>query len=183
LKRGKRRRARLWTRPGANDRMPPLSLRRSDQIREVEALVRWEHPKRGLIPPLKFIPIAEETGLIVALGLWVLRQACVQTRQWQRSRPDFACLGVSVNLSARQLQQASLVDDVAQVLRETGLDAGALKLEITESVMMSDTEATIAKLHQLKALGVRLAIDDFGTGYSSMAYHNPSLGLKVFDYV
>lgn len=139
-------------------------------IVEVEALVRWAHPERGLIPPLKFIPLAEETGLIVALGRWVLEQACRQGRFWQRQYPQEPPLVISVNLSARQLQHPGLVADVTEVLRETELHPSSLKLEITESVMMLDSETTIPRLHQLKALGIHLAVDDFGTGYSSMSY-------------
>ena len=148
----------------------PIVFLESGRVREVEALVRWEHPTRGLIPPVKFIPLAEETGLIVALGQWVLREACRQARDWQVRQPQEPPLTVSVNLSARQLQQADLVTQVVEILRETGLDAAHLKLEITESMMMQDAEATLNKLHALKALGVRLAVDDFGTGYSSMSY-------------
>lgn len=139
-------------------------------MRGVEALVRWNHPKRGWIPPGKFIYIAEETGLIVPLGRWVLEEACRQANIWHTRYPDDKPLVISVNLSARQLQEGSLVDEVARVLAVSALSADHLELEITESVMMIDAEATIARLRALKALGVRLAVDDFGTGYSSMAY-------------
>jgi predicted signal transduction protein with EAL and GGDEF domain len=149
----------------------PIVSLRSGRIQEVEALVRWDHPGRGLIPPGKFIPLAEETGLIVPLGEWVLREACRQAGAWPRSAAGGAAPpGVSVNLSARQLQQPDLVDVVARVLCETGLEPARLQLEITESVMMQEPAATIGRLHRLKGLGVRLAVDDFGTGYSSMAY-------------
>ncbi len=136
----------------------------------VEALVRWQHPVRGLIPPLSFISAAEETGLIVPLGRWVLFEACREIQRWRDLYPEMAPLSMSVNLSGRQLQHAEIVDDVAAALAETGLNPHALVLEITESVMMQDTEAAITKLHAIKALGVRLAIDDFGTGYSSLSY-------------
>lgn len=137
---------------------------------EVEALVRWRHPKLGLLPPLKFIPIAEECGLIVDLGLWVLREACLQTRRWQQDHPQDPVLVVGVNLSIRQLEHPDLVAQVARVLAETRLPPSCLKLEVTETVMMDNAEETVARLQALKALGVRLAVDDFGTGYSSMAY-------------
>ena len=151
------------------------------QIMGVEALVRWEHPQRGLVPPLHFIPTAEDTGLIVPIGRWVLRQACAQARRWQEQYPDRASLGVSVNLSPRQLRDPGLTDDVAAALRDSGLDPGCLTLEITESVLVTDAEAGKAALVRLKELGVRLAIDDFGTGYSSLSYlqHFPIDVLKI----
>ncbi|HYY87642.1 MAG TPA: EAL domain-containing protein, partial [Chloroflexota bacterium] len=135
------------------------------RIVEVEALVRWQHPERGLVPPAEFIPTAEETGLIVPLGRWVLAEACAQLRAW--GDPD---LVVSVNLAARQFQDAALVEDVARVLKASGLQPWQLKLEITESAAMLDAAATEATLRQLKRLGVHLAIDDFGTGYSALSY-------------
>jgi diguanylate cyclase (GGDEF)-like protein/PAS domain S-box-containing protein len=136
----------------------------------LEALVRWEHPQRGLIQPTEFIPLAEETGLILPLGDWILREACLQMRQWQEEHPDNSPLFVSVNLSVKQVQQPSLPADLRQILAETGLSADSLQLEITESVMMKDDESTIATLRALRDLGVKLAIDDFGTGYSSLRY-------------
>jgi diguanylate cyclase (GGDEF)-like protein len=139
------------------------------RITEVEALVRWKHPQRGLLFPADFIGLSEETGLIVALGRWVLHEACRQTRQWQLASPD-SKLAISVNLSARQLQQPGLVEEIAAVLHETRLDAADLRLEITETVVMHDAPTTLAKLEALKTLGVQLAIDDFGTGYSSLGY-------------
>jgi diguanylate cyclase (GGDEF)-like protein/PAS domain S-box-containing protein len=148
----------------------PIAQLDTGLIDEVEALVRWEHPRRGLVPPLEFIPLAEETGLILPLGLWVLREACQQMKTWETTDEAHMPRTVSVNLSARQFGSARLVEDVAQVLRDTGLEPSRLKLEITESVMMQEVETTSAILHQLKALGVKLAIDDFGTGYSSLAY-------------
>jgi diguanylate cyclase (GGDEF)-like protein/PAS domain S-box-containing protein len=136
----------------------------------MEALVRWWHPQRGLVAPLDFIPIAEETGLIVPIGRWVLEEAAKQAKRWQGVSPRGEDLTMSVNVSARQLMRAEIVDDVASVLRETGLPPQTLILEITESVLMNDRSAAISRLHQLRELGVRVAVDDFGTGYSSLGY-------------
>jgi diguanylate cyclase (GGDEF)-like protein len=139
-------------------------------ISGVEALVRWNHPERGLVPPSEFIPLAEETGIIVALGRWVLREACTQAQRWREHVAPLAPLSMSVNLSPRQLQQPRLVEDVAATLAETGLDPRLLTLEITESIALDDLDATVQRLQALKALGVRISIDDFGTGYSYLAY-------------
>ena len=139
-------------------------------IREVEALARWQHPTLGLIAPGRFIPVAEETGLIVQIGGRVLSEACQQVARWQAELGSSEPLVVGVNLSGRQLQDPGLVETVARVLAETGLEGASLKLELTESVVMESAETTIQTLGRLKALGVRLAIDDFGTGYSSLAY-------------
>ncbi len=149
-----------------------------------EALVRWQHPTRGLVPPMAFIPMAEETGLIVPLGRWVLETACRQAALWRRSRPatpDAAAPFVSVNLSARQFAAADLVEDVTAILAETGLEPGALELEITESVVMDQSETGIRVLRELRDHGVRLVLDDFGTGYSSLAYlkHLPLDTIKI----
>jgi diguanylate cyclase (GGDEF)-like protein/PAS domain S-box-containing protein len=138
----------------------------SGRISGVEALLRWQHPERGLVPPDAFIRAAEETGLIVPIGRWVLREACVHARAWQ----DVCPLVVSVNLSARQFQHPGLIRDVAQALADSGLASAALKLEVTESVAMEAGAGTIQTFQALRGLGVRLAIDDFGTGYSSLAY-------------
>jgi diguanylate cyclase (GGDEF)-like protein len=133
-----------------------------------EALLRWRHPERGNVSPAEFIPIAEATGLIVPIGRWVLETACAQAAAWRGAgAPGFR---VAVNLSAVQVQQDGLGDVVRDALARAALPASALTLEITETVMLTDTEATLGRLHELKALGVRLAIDDFGTGYSSLAY-------------
>jgi diguanylate cyclase (GGDEF)-like protein len=148
----------------------PIVSLETGQIRAVEALARWQHPRRGLISPLQFIPIAEETGLIIPLGRWVLEEACRQVRHWQLTHPEARDLLVSVNLSGRQFQNARLVDEVGQILRESGLAPDCLQLEITETAVMKDASAALDTLHQLKALGVKLAIDDFGTGYSSLSY-------------
>jgi diguanylate cyclase (GGDEF)-like protein/PAS domain S-box-containing protein len=136
-------------------------------VRGFEALVRWDHPDRGLLPPAQFIPLAEETGLIVELGRWVLGQACAQTRAWQLEHPQLA-LGISVNLSPRQFRDPRLIDDIASVLVGSGLDAPSLMLEITESVLVDERGPAVDCLHGLKALGVKVALDDFGTGYSSL---------------
>ena len=137
----------------------------------VEALVRWRHPERGLLPPLMFISLAEETGLIGALGLWVLRASCRQVRAWQSlQRRGDPPLNLSVNVSARQVQDPRLVEQVSQVLAETGLDPASLTLEITEGLLLQDAQAVMERLHALKALGLVLALDDFGTGYSSLSY-------------
>ncbi len=133
-----------------------------------EALVRWNDPEQGLISPARFIPLAEETGLIVPLGEWVLRQACTQARAWLDA--GLPPLDMAVNLSARQLRQTDLAERVAAVLQQTGLPADQLKLEITESMIMGHGEEAVVMLQALKALGLRLSIDDFGTGYSSLAY-------------
>jgi EAL domain-containing protein (putative c-di-GMP-specific phosphodiesterase class I) len=148
---------------------PTVDLR-TGRITGFEALIRWMHPNRGMIPPLDFIPLAEETGLIQPIGRWVLREACKQASAWSFANPAEPPLKMAVNLSARQLQDTGLFGDVAAALEEAGLPAEHLVLEITESLLMQDTETVIEKLHELKRLGVRVAIDDFGTGYSSLSY-------------
>lgn len=135
-----------------------------------EALLRWEHPERGLLMPGEFIGLAEETGLIVPIGTWVLNQACRQLQLWRAVFPEAEDLDLAVNLSARQLAQADVVDVVGSALADSGLDPGRLVLEMTESVLMAHAADTIELLRALKGLGVRLAVDDFGTGYSSLAY-------------
>ncbi|HEY3366113.1 MAG TPA: EAL domain-containing protein [Symbiobacteriaceae bacterium] len=149
---------------------PIVSFQKKGRVAEVEALVRWQHPQRGLVSPVDFIPIAEETGMIVPLGKWVLNTACRQVREWQLQHPDAPPLMVSVNLSGKQLQDPSIAHEVARALHESGLDPACLKLEITESVMMHDAELTSSTMKRLKLLGIKLAIDDFGTGYSSLGY-------------
>jgi EAL domain-containing protein (putative c-di-GMP-specific phosphodiesterase class I) len=148
---------------------PVISLA-TGRIAGVEALVRWRHPERGIIPPLEFIPLAEETGLIMAIGHWVLQEACSSARELQERFPAPEPLHMAVNLSARQLQRPEIVAEVRDVLSTSGLDPRTLILEITESVMMADMELSIARLRALKKLEVRLAVDDFGTGYSSLNY-------------
>jgi EAL domain-containing protein (putative c-di-GMP-specific phosphodiesterase class I) len=149
----------------------PIYEMASGDLAGVEALIRWQHPDRGLVPPDQFIPLAEETGLIVPMGKWALEEACRQALTLQRALPRPARpLTMAVNLSAKQLQEPELVRDLAEILRETGLQPDSLHVEITESVMMADTEFSVARLKELKMLGVRLAVDDFGTGYSSLNY-------------
>ena len=148
----------------------PILRLDTGRITEVEALIRWQHEKRGLLQPDAFIGLTEETGLIVPIGQWVLSEACRQARVWQLEFPSDPPLVMSVNLSAKQFQHPQLVDEITLALTESGLEASCLKLEITESVVMQDAPATLAKLKELKDLGIRLAIDDFGTGYSSLGY-------------
>jgi diguanylate cyclase (GGDEF)-like protein/PAS domain S-box-containing protein len=148
---------------------PEVALR-TGAISHVEALVRWNHPRRGLVLPNEFVPLAEETGLIVPIGRWVLEEACAQVSRWQKIYPSTPPLVADVNLSARQFRQPDLARDVSEILRKTGLDPACLELEITEGVLMDDAPATGAVLEELKALGLRVAVDDFGTGYSSLSY-------------
>jgi diguanylate cyclase (GGDEF)-like protein len=146
-----------------------------------EALVRWQHPERGLVSPNEFIPIAEETGLIVPLGRWVLRTACQQIRQWQQLFQNNPPLSVSVNLSVKQFSQPDLIEYIDRVLEESHLDGNSLKLEITESVLIENSESVTAMLVQLRARNIHLCIDDFGTGYSSLSYLHrfPTNTLKI----
>ncbi len=148
----------------------PVIELESGNISGVEALVRWIHPVRGIVPPLDFIPLAEETGLIVPIGRWVLEEACRTAVELQTRFPNQPQFHMAVNLSARQIARPELVDEVRGILQETALQPQALILEITESVMMQDMDLSIERLTELKALGVQLAIDDFGTGYSSLNY-------------
>ena len=150
----------------------PIVELTTGRVTGVEALLRWEHPQRGLVPPARFIPLAEETGLIVPIGRWALYEACRQAQAWRDAgaHPSRSVIVMSVNLSGRQFQHPRLVEDVAEALRDTGLPPELLKLEITESVAMEAGIGTIQTLQALRGLGVRMAIDDFGTGYSSLAY-------------
>jgi EAL domain-containing protein (putative c-di-GMP-specific phosphodiesterase class I) len=148
---------------------PTIDLQ-TGRLTGVEALVRWQHPRRGIVPPMEFIPLAEESGLIVPLGQWAIQEACRQVRVWQKEIPADEPIALNVNLSARQLRHPNIVRDIADALDDSGLLPSRLILEITESVLMIDTAATLNRLFQLKSLGVRLAVDDFGTGYSSFAY-------------
>jgi diguanylate cyclase (GGDEF)-like protein len=148
----------------------PLINMRTGCVTGVEALARWQHPVLGSLSPVDFIPLAESTGLIRPLGEWILRQACWQTVQWQRRSPRLRHLGISVNVSARQLYDGDLTLTVRQALRTSGLPPECLTLEMTESVLLDDSGETLSTLRAIRAMGVRLAIDDFGTGYSSLSY-------------
>jgi predicted signal transduction protein with EAL and GGDEF domain len=148
----------------------PIMSLENQSVREVEALLRWTHPERGLISPVKFIPVAEETGLIIPIGRWVLEQACRQAKEWEAEVPDTSSLIMGVNVSAKQLQQSDFVEMVLETLGQARLTPSRLKIEITESLMMSNIEDSQRKLTALKEVGVHVAVDDFGTGYASMAY-------------
>jgi diguanylate cyclase (GGDEF)-like protein/PAS domain S-box-containing protein len=159
----------------------PIVLLQSGDIVGFEALVRWQHPQRGLLFPVDFITIAEETGLIVPLGWWVLGEACRQIRAWQTQFSDMESLSINVNLSPKQLAQPDVVGRIAQALDQAGLEPRYLKLEITESTLIESSEATLATLTSIRELGVQFCIDDFGTGYSSLSYlhHFPIDVLKI----
>ncbi|HZS03655.1 MAG TPA: EAL domain-containing protein [Blastocatellia bacterium] len=159
----------------------PIVSLETARLAGFEALVRWRHPERGLVSPAEFIPVAEETGLILPVGEFVLNESCRQMKQWLAGLDQDSSLKVSVNLSGRQLAQDDVVGMVTRVLQRTGLDPRHLKLEITESVVMENIEQTIRTLEQLRALGISLSIDDFGTGYSSLSYLHrlPTDTLKV----
>jgi diguanylate cyclase (GGDEF)-like protein/PAS domain S-box-containing protein len=159
----------------------PIVSLESGRIRGFEALVRWRHPERGLISPSDFIPIAEETGLIIQIDRWVLKQACLQMRRWQEALPVTRRMKISVNLSCKQFMQPTIVEQVMEILQETGLDADSLKLEITESVMMERGDYAMSVLEQLSKAGIELSLDDFGTGYSSLSYIHrfPVTALKI----
>jgi EAL domain-containing protein (putative c-di-GMP-specific phosphodiesterase class I) len=145
---------------------PQVDLR-SGRVFAVEALIRWQHPTLGMVPPIKFIPIAEETGLIVPIGDWVLHEACRQNKAWQDA--GLPHVGVSVNVSARQFREKNLIARVLNALTDSGLESKYLELELTESLIMQDVEQAVATMTELQGLGVHLSIDDFGTGYSSLS--------------
>jgi diguanylate cyclase (GGDEF)-like protein len=135
-----------------------------------ESLVRWNHPQRGLIPPNEFIPVSEETGLIIPMTLWILQTSCRQLVEWQLKHPDSKDLVVSVNLSGKHFAQKDLVKQIAKILDETQINPACLKLELTESAVMENAESVISMLKEIRKLGIHLSIDDFGTGYSSLSY-------------
>jgi diguanylate cyclase (GGDEF)-like protein len=159
---------------------PIISLA-DGRITGMEALVRWKHPERGWVQPPDFVPAAEETGLIFALGAWVLTESCRQLVEWQRAMPGHEALTVSVNLSVKQFAQADLVDQVRRTLEQTGLSPASLRLEVTESIIVENLESAAATLARLKALGLQVYMDDFGTGYSSLSslHRLPIDALKV----
>ena len=148
---------------------PIVSLDRG-RIVDFEGLVRWQHPERGIVTPANFIGIAEETGLIVPLGWWVLRESCQQTRLWQERFPSEPPLWISVNMSGKLFLKSDMVDHLLGILEETGLEPRSLRLEVTENVVMDHGDLAIRNLMELRALGIQLSIDDFGTGYSSLSY-------------
>jgi EAL domain-containing protein (putative c-di-GMP-specific phosphodiesterase class I) len=139
------------------------------RITGVEALIRWQHPKRGMVPPAEFIPMAEETGLILTLGQWVLKTACAQIVTWMK-RPETASLTIAVNVSARQFRHPDFVKQVIEILESSGANPHKLKLELTESLLLDNVESTIEKMVALKEKGVGFSLDDFGIGYSSLSY-------------
>jgi EAL domain-containing protein (putative c-di-GMP-specific phosphodiesterase class I) len=148
----------------------PIVHLSSEKLAGFEALIRWHHPERGLVPPIEFIPIAEETGAIIAIGDWVLNQACQQISIWQSQFLEAKSLKMSINLTCQQIREKNLVEKLDRVLAATGIDGSTIRLEITESSMMDQGEETIAKLEELRARNIQLSIDDFGQGYSSLSY-------------
>ena len=159
----------------------PIIAMETDRITGFEALVRWQHPERGLLYPLDFLMVAEETGLIVPIGQWVIREACRQVRRWQEQFTGYRELTVSVNVSTKVFSQPDFYDVVVEILRDTGLEAGSLRLEIIERMLIDNPEPAASLLKRLQDLQVRIDIDDFGTGYSALNYlrHFPIHGLKI----
>ena len=148
---------------------PIFSLKENELV-GFEALIRWQHPERGLVPPMEFIPLAEDTGLIIPIGFFVLEDACNKLKEWQSMSPEYQSLSMSVNLSGKQLNHPELVREIETIIGKSGIKPECLKLEITESVVMENASKATAILKDLRALGVSLCIDDFGTGYSSLSY-------------
>ena len=160
----------------------PVVCLKTGRTKGFEALVRWNHPTQGLVFPADFISLAEETGLIIPLGEWVLREACLEMSSWRKQFPECFPLNMSVNLSGRQIQRADLVEMVKRTLLDSGLPPDLLNLEITESILMENTDSSTQKLSHLKEMGVHLSIDDFGTGYSSLSYlHRFPVGTLKID--
>lgn len=159
----------------------PIVSLETGKLFAFEALIRWQHPQRGLILPTDFIPLAEERGSILKIGTWAIREACLQLKHWQNRFSLHTSLAIAVNLSSKQLIQPNLIDQVIEILQETGIEPGALKLEITEGVMMENIGTATVLLQQLRALGIELGVDDFGTGYSSLSYLHrlPINSLKI----
>jgi diguanylate cyclase (GGDEF)-like protein/PAS domain S-box-containing protein len=159
----------------------PIIELESKKLSGFEALIRWQHPTRGLVMPLEFIPIAEETGLIVSIGEWVLHESCRQMVEWQKNSQTYKNLSVSVNVSSKQFLKSELISVVSNTLKTTGLSSDCLKLEITESAMVDNIEQVVKVMEELKKLGVKLSIDDFGTGYSSLSnlHRLPLSSLKI----
>jgi EAL domain-containing protein (putative c-di-GMP-specific phosphodiesterase class I) len=148
----------------------PILALETQQLLGFEALVRWQHPRRGLVSPAEFIPVAEATGSIIPLGWWVLKEACRQLKVWQQQFPNTTDLTINVNLSGQQFSQPHFIEQIDEILRLTGVEGRHLKLEITETVLMENADLAAQVLDHLKARGIRLCIDDFGTGYSSLSY-------------
>lgn len=148
----------------------PIVALGSEDVAGFEVLIRWNHPEKGLVSPLEFIPIAEETGLILPIGEWVMQEACRQLGEWQREFASAKDLIMSINLSSRQLEQMSLIPQIRAILEETGVNPHCIKLEITESVVMQNAEQSVKMISDLRDMGIRVSIDDFGTGYSSLSY-------------
>ena len=159
----------------------PIVNNQTGEIKELEALIRWQHPEYGLVAPDEFINVAEETGLIIPIGEWVLEEACRQTKLWQTTIPQLKDLSISVNLSAKQLMHPSLIEQIWGILHKTGLDMSYLKLEVTESTVMENGDVALHVLNELSAIGINFSTDDFGTGYSSLSYLHkyPFKRLKV----
>ncbi|MBD0385187.1 MAG: EAL domain-containing protein [Nostoc sp. C3-bin3] len=159
----------------------PIVLLETYQIIGFEALVRWQHPEHGIVSPEKFVPLAEETGLIVPIGYWVLREACRQMRAWQLKFPTNPPLSISVNISSKQFFHPNLIEEIRQILLDSGLEGSSLKLEITETVLMKNSDSATAMLLELQEMDIQLHLDDFGTGYSSLSYlhHFPFSALKI----
>jgi EAL domain-containing protein (putative c-di-GMP-specific phosphodiesterase class I) len=148
----------------------PIVSLKNFNILGFEALLRWQHPERGLVSPEEFIATAEETGLIVPIGKWVISEACRQMKRWQTQLPVHPHLSISINISSKQFMQPDLIDHIKEVLRQTGINPHNLRLELTESVVMENVEKATGMLQQLREIGTGLSIDDFGTGYSSLSY-------------